>query len=147
MNPIARVGPTTRTRPGSPPAFFKAAITLSKSATFAALASEDVAPVVFNTTRREIVCAGVKTLLIPSRSPSSEAISFHHSRSTYLNEKTGESFYTVEVRTSAVLVHDGQKLPIGLGMTANVSLLGDKRSVLSYIFSPLTRVSERAFRE
>lgn len=64
-----------------------------------------------------------------------------------LNEKTGESFYTVEVRTSSVLVHDGQKLPIGPGMIANVSLLGDKRSVLSYIFSPLTRVSEHAFRE
>ncbi|HEX4849006.1 MAG TPA: HlyD family type I secretion periplasmic adaptor subunit [Novosphingobium sp.] len=64
-----------------------------------------------------------------------------------LNEKTGESFYTVEVRTSSVLVHEGQKLPIGPGMIANVSLLGDKRSVLSYIFSPLTRVSEHAFRE
>lgn len=64
-----------------------------------------------------------------------------------VNEKTGESFYTVEVRTSAALVHEGQRLPIGSGMVANVSLLGDKRSVLSYLFSPLTRVSEKAFRE
>lgn len=64
-----------------------------------------------------------------------------------VNEETGKSFYTVEVRTSAALMHEGKKLEIGPGMVANVSLLGDKRSVLSYIFSPLTRLSEKAFRE
>jgi adhesin transport system membrane fusion protein len=64
-----------------------------------------------------------------------------------VNEKTGESFYTVEVRTASSLVHNGKKLEIGPGMIANVSLLGDKRSVLSYLFSPLTRMSETAFRE
>ncbi len=64
-----------------------------------------------------------------------------------VNEDTGESFYTVEVRTAAALVHEGKKLEIGPGMVANVSLLGDKRSVLSYLFSPLTRLSEKAFRE
>jgi membrane fusion protein, adhesin transport system len=64
-----------------------------------------------------------------------------------VNEKTGESFYTVEVRTASSLVHNGKKLEIGPGMIANVSLLGDKRSVLSYLFSPLTRMSEKAFRE
>jgi membrane fusion protein, adhesin transport system len=64
-----------------------------------------------------------------------------------INEETGESFYTVEVRTAAALVHEGRKLEIGPGMVANVSLLGDKRSVLSYLFSPLTRLSEKAFRE
>jgi adhesin transport system membrane fusion protein len=64
-----------------------------------------------------------------------------------VNEDTGESFYTVEVRTAAALVHEGKKLEIGPGMIANVSLLGDKRSVLSYLFSPLTRMSEKAFRE
>ena len=64
-----------------------------------------------------------------------------------VNEKTGESFYTVEVRATKDLVHEGRKLEIGPGMIANVSLLGDKRSVLSYLFSPLTRMSERAFRE
>jgi membrane fusion protein, adhesin transport system len=64
-----------------------------------------------------------------------------------INEKTGESFYTVEVRTTEPLIHDGKKMEIGPGMVANVSLLGDKRSVLSYLFSPLTRLSEKAFRE
>lgn len=65
-----------------------------------------------------------------------------------VNEKTGESFYTVEVRTTSQLAGpDGKKLTIGSGMVANVSLLGDKRSILSYLFTPLTRLSENAFRE
>ena len=42
---------------------------------------------------------------------------------------------------------DGRPLPIGTGMIADVSLLGDKRSVLSYMFTPITRLGERAFRE
>jgi adhesin transport system membrane fusion protein len=32
-------------------------------------------------------------------------------------------------------------------MVASVSLLGDKRSVLSYILTPITRVTDEAFRE
>lgn len=65
-----------------------------------------------------------------------------------LNEKTGESFYTVEVQTTGPLLdRNGKRLPIGSGMVANVSLLGEKRSILSYIFSPITRLSENAFRE
>jgi membrane fusion protein, adhesin transport system len=65
-----------------------------------------------------------------------------------LNEETGESFYTVRVATDDKLVDAaGRPLEIGPGMVADVSLLGDKRSVLSYIFSPITRISERAFRE
>lgn len=64
------------------------------------------------------------------------------------NEKTGESFYTVEVETVGPLLDaDGKKLPIGPGMMANISLLGEKRSVLSYIFTPITRLAENAFRE
>jgi membrane fusion protein, adhesin transport system len=66
-----------------------------------------------------------------------------------LNEQTGESFYTVQVRTAsnALKDRDGRPLPIGTGMVADVSLLGDKRSVLSYLLSPITRLGERAFRE
>lgn len=65
-----------------------------------------------------------------------------------INEKTGESFYTVEVQTVSTLVDaDGRPLPIGPGMVANVSLLGEKRSVLSYLFTPITRLAETAFRE
>jgi adhesin transport system membrane fusion protein len=65
-----------------------------------------------------------------------------------LNEKTGESFYTVEVETTDHLRDQaGKILTIGPGMVANVNLLGDKRSILSYIFTPITRLSENAFRE
>lgn len=65
------------------------------------------------------------------------------------NEKTGESFYVVRVRTAknALISKAGKKLPIGPGMVANVSLLGDKQSILSYILSPITQLQETAFRE
>jgi membrane fusion protein, adhesin transport system len=66
-----------------------------------------------------------------------------------VNEKTGESFYLVRVRTdtSALVTPKGQKLAIGPGMTAEVDLLGDKRTVLSYLFTPVSKVSGDAFRE
>lgn len=66
-----------------------------------------------------------------------------------VNEKTGESHYIVEVRTSAtaLISKSGRKLPIGVGMVADVALLGDKRSVLSYLLTPFTRLKEEAFRE
>jgi adhesin transport system membrane fusion protein len=65
-----------------------------------------------------------------------------------LNERTGESFYTVRVATNDRLRdQSGRPLELGPGMVANVSLLGDKRSVLAYIFSPITKLGERALRE
>jgi len=66
-----------------------------------------------------------------------------------IDERTGESFYLVRVVTSAAALTDksGRKLPIGSGMVASVSLLGDKRSVLSYILTPITRGTDEAFRE
>jgi adhesin transport system membrane fusion protein len=41
----------------------------------------------------------------------------------------------------------GEILPIGVGMMADVNLIGDKRSILSYLFSPITQLSQNAFRE
>ncbi|HEY0026570.1 MAG TPA: HlyD family type I secretion periplasmic adaptor subunit [Allosphingosinicella sp.] len=66
-----------------------------------------------------------------------------------VNERTGESFYTVQVRTKANALKDkqGKPLPIGTGMVADVSLLGDKRTILEYILSPLTKLKDTAFRE
>src|SRR4051812_20761902 len=65
------------------------------------------------------------------------------------NEKTGESFYLVQIRTDSDALKDryGRPLPIGTGMVADVSLLGDKRSILTYILTPLTRITENAGRE
>lgn len=66
-----------------------------------------------------------------------------------LNEKTGQSFYTVQVRTSknSIKGRDGKPMPIGTGMTADVSLLGDKRTVMEYILSPITKLKNTALRE
>jgi adhesin transport system membrane fusion protein len=66
-----------------------------------------------------------------------------------VNERTGESFYTVKVRTTVNALRDrnGTAMPIGVGMTAEVDLLGDKRTILQYILSPIARLSETALRE
>ena len=66
-----------------------------------------------------------------------------------VEERTGESFYTVRVRTdqNALLDQRGRRLPIGTGMVAEVDLLGDKRTILQYILSPITKLGETAFRE
>lgn len=66
-----------------------------------------------------------------------------------VEERTGDSFYTVQVRTAANALVDrrGRRLPIGPGMVATVNLIGDKRTVLQYILSPITRLQETAFRE
>jgi adhesin transport system membrane fusion protein len=66
-----------------------------------------------------------------------------------LNERTGESFYTVQVRTRSNALKDkaGKSLPIGTGMVADVNLLGDKRTVLEYILSPITKLKDTALRE
>jgi membrane fusion protein, adhesin transport system len=66
-----------------------------------------------------------------------------------LNERTGETHYVVRVRTDKASLSDrnGTRLAIGSGMIATVNLLGDKRSVMSYILTPITRLSETAFRE
>jgi len=66
-----------------------------------------------------------------------------------VNEKTGQSFYTVQVRTAKNALRDrnGRPLPIGPGMTADVSLLGDKRTVMEYILSPISKLKNTALRE
>ncbi|MXO76100.1 HlyD family type I secretion periplasmic adaptor subunit [Altererythrobacter aerius] len=65
-----------------------------------------------------------------------------------IQNEDGENFYTVEVQTSDTLKGtDGRPLRIGPGMMANVSLRGEQRSILSYLFTPITRLSENAFRE
>jgi adhesin transport system membrane fusion protein len=66
-----------------------------------------------------------------------------------LEERTGETWYTVRVRTTENALHDpnGRPLAIGVGMTAEVDLLGEKRTILQYILSPIARLSETALRE
>ncbi|WP_246449691.1 HlyD family type I secretion periplasmic adaptor subunit [Qipengyuania soli] len=65
-----------------------------------------------------------------------------------VDEKRGEVYYLVRVRTEAeALPSDKGDLAIGPGMVADVSLLGDKRTVLQYILTPLLRFRDTALRE
>lgn len=59
-----------------------------------------------------------------------------------------ESFYSVQVRAVGKLNDArGRPMRIGPGMVAMVNLLGEKRSILSYLLTPISRLSETAFRE
>jgi adhesin transport system membrane fusion protein len=64
-------------------------------------------------------------------------------------ERTGETYYIVRVRTSESVLRapDGRSLPIGPGMVAEVDLLGQKRTILQYLLTPITRIRETALRE
>jgi membrane fusion protein, adhesin transport system len=54
--------------------------------------------------------------------------------------KPGEYFYTVRIRTERNhLVRDGKALPIIPGMTAQVSVRTGEKTLLAYIFKPLTK--------
>ncbi len=66
-----------------------------------------------------------------------------------VNERTGETHFQVRVRTdqAGLKARDGMLLPVGAGMIAEVDLLGHKRSVLSYILNPVTKLRDNAFRE
>jgi adhesin transport system membrane fusion protein len=63
-------------------------------------------------------------------------------------EKKDQSYYIVRVRALNPLVSPGgQRLSMTPGMTAEVDILGDKRSIISYLLTPITRLQQTAFRE
>ena len=66
-----------------------------------------------------------------------------------IDERTGEVHFLVRIAlpASCFPIQNGACLPLGPGMMADVNLLGPKRSVLSYLLSPLTQISNSAFRE
>lgn len=67
---------------------------------------------------------------------------------TTVNEQTGLAFYTVRAVTEDELLDaDGDPVEIGPGMVADVSILGDKQSIMSYILTPITRLGRSALRE
>jgi adhesin transport system membrane fusion protein len=85
----------------------------------------------------------------PSIYGSLEGVVVAISPDAVANERTGETYYVVQVRTTSNALKDrsGRPLPIGTGMMADVALIGDKRTVLEYILTPLARLKETAFRE
>ena len=66
-----------------------------------------------------------------------------------VDERSGESHYTVRIEADAASFRDasGRRLLIGPGMTADVNLLGERRSVMAYILTPFARLAENAARE
>ncbi|HEX8641850.1 MAG TPA: HlyD family type I secretion periplasmic adaptor subunit [Allosphingosinicella sp.] len=66
-----------------------------------------------------------------------------------LQEQTGQTYYLIRVRTTSNTLRDprGRPMPIGPGMVAEVDVVGDTRTVLQYILSPITKLGETALRE
>lgn len=59
-------------------------------------------------------------------------------------EKPGETYYRVKVRTErSFLENAGKKLPIGPGMTVQVSIRIGEKSLLAYILKPITKSARR----
>lgn len=63
--------------------------------------------------------------------------------------KTGELYYLIHVRTEADTLKEknGKVLDITPGMVAEVDVLGRKRSIMDYILTPITRITDKAMRE
>ncbi len=63
-------------------------------------------------------------------------------------EKSGERFYNIKVRTSAESLKSRRgELRILSGMAAEVAVLNGKRSVLAYIIKPVADMNEKALRD
>lgn len=70
------------------------------------------------------------------------------SADTVPDEKTGEGFYLIQVRTETTQLKNGpENLPIIPGMVASVDVLTGKKTVLDYLLKPFLKTKERAFRE
>lgn len=65
------------------------------------------------------------------------------------DERSDELYYLVRILTQSDALRDqrDRPLPIGPGMVADANLIGDKHSVVSYLLTPFTRLSEAAFTE
>lgn len=65
-----------------------------------------------------------------------------------LEQEDGARLYRITVRTQDdALDSDQGSLPIIAGMVAEVDVLGEKRTIMDYILSPINDISERAFEE
>jgi len=70
------------------------------------------------------------------------------SADTMIDEKSGESYFLIKVRTDKnYIVRDEKHLPIIPGMTAEVDVLTGRKSVLGYLMKPLLKTKQNALRE
>jgi len=67
---------------------------------------------------------------------------------TIEDEKTGEFYYQVTVRTQRTSIHhNGEELPIIPGMMTSVDIMIGKKTVLDYLLKPILKAREKALRE
>lgn len=65
-----------------------------------------------------------------------------------LEQEDGTRLYRITIRTQSDALETEQgTLPIIPGMVAEVDVLGEKRTIMDYILSPINDISERAFEE
>ena len=64
-----------------------------------------------------------------------------------VEEENGETFYTVKIKPIDAITSTGRVLELKSGMTAQIDIIAGKRSVLSYLSSPVTKTLDTAFRE
>jgi membrane fusion protein, adhesin transport system len=66
-----------------------------------------------------------------------------------IDDRGGEGWYDVRIETPmrTLTGPGGRRVAVGVGMVTEVNLLGAPRTVLSYLLSPVTKLSENAFRE
>ncbi len=64
-----------------------------------------------------------------------------------LADERGERYYRVRIETTAVPQHSGKPMEILPGMTASADIVVGKRTILSYILSPLLKFRDTALRD
>ena len=62
-------------------------------------------------------------------------------------EENGESYYIAQIEPISDITTTGKILEIIPGMTAQIDIITGKRTVLSYISSPITKTMTTAFKE
>lgn len=104
------------------------------------------------------VKASDRAYIFPSQEVSIEVTAYNFARygmisgeligispDSTLDEKSGESYYTLRIRANRYEFDENS--PILVGMTVNVSILTDKRTILEYILKPVRDIGYRAFKE
>ena len=64
-----------------------------------------------------------------------------------VEEENGESYYIAQIEPISDITTTGKILEIIPGMTAQIDIITGKRTVLSYISSPITKTMTTAFKE
>jgi len=59
----------------------------------------------------------------------------------------GQSFYEAMIEVDVKKIKDNNDIILQPGMIADVSIIGEERTVMSYILNPITKLSKRALQE